>query len=195
MIKRNEESHILPPLQRDILLFLAKEGSQTKNKIASGVSRSYKPTWIAFNSLKGKKLIKETDVKTWRGREYRQFWLTDDGSIIALAEGADPDRLLELTKQIYPENQTLACYIEVLSKMSPHIVKIAYSALESKGKLETTDVINIILTEASSASSETNDKKQKEIINTLKTYPKEYELFKKRMDKILESIDKLKEIT
>ena len=191
MIKRNEESHILPPLQRDMLLYLAKEGSQTKNKIALGVSRSYKPTWTAFNSLKEKKLIKETDVKTWRGREYPQFWLTDNGVLIALAEGANPDRLLELTKQIYPKNQTLACYLEVLSKMSLHIIKIAYSALESKGKLEPTDVINIILTE----TAKTSDQLQKEVINTLKAYPKEYDLFKKRMDKILESLDKLKEMT
>jgi len=48
--------------------------------------------------------------------------------------------LLELTNQIYPENQMLACYLEVLSKMSLDIVKIAYSALEAKGKLELTDV-------------------------------------------------------
>jgi len=144
MIKRNVESHILPPLQRDILLYLAMEGSQTKNTIAVGVSRSYKPTWTALNSLEAKKLIKETDVKTWRGREYSQFWFTDDGTVIALADGADPDRLLELTKQIYPENQMLACYLEVLSKMSQDIIKIAYSALETKGKLEPTDVINIL---------------------------------------------------
>ena len=136
-------------------------------------------------------MIKETDVKTWRGREYSQFWLTDNGVLIALAEGADPDRLLELTKQIYPKNQTLACYLEVLSKMSLHIIKIAYSAIESKGKLEPTDVINILLTETAKIS----DQLQKEIIDTLKTYPKEYETFKKKMDQILESLDKLKEMT
>jgi len=147
MIKRNVESHILPLLQRDMILYLAKEGSHTKNAIASGVSRSYQPTWTAFKSLEKKSLIKETDVKTWRGREYQQFWLTDNGVLIALAEGADPDRLLELTRKIYPKNQRLACYLEVLSKMSLHIIKIAYSALESKGKLEPTDVINILLTE------------------------------------------------
>ena len=191
MSKHKEGNHILPPLQRDIVLYLAKEGSQTKNKIASGVSRSYKPTWTALNSLEAKKLIKETDTKTYRGRKHPQFWLTDDGAVIALAEGADPDRLIELTKQIYSENQMLACYLEVLSKMSLDIVKIAYSALEAKGKLEPTDVFNILFTE----STKISDQLQKEIIDILKTYPKEYDDFKKRMDQIWERLDKLKEMT
>jgi hypothetical protein len=63
-------------------------------------------------------------------------------------------RLLELTKQIYPENQTLACYLEVLSKMSLRIIKIAYSALEAKGKLEPTDMINLLLTETAKISDQ-----------------------------------------
>ncbi len=74
--------------------------------------------------------------------------------------------------------------------MSLHIIKIAYSALESKGKLEPTDVINILLSETAKIS----DQLQKEVIDTIKNYPKEYELFKKRMDKILESLAKLKEM-
>ena len=146
MSKKKSESHILPPLQRDIVLYLAEEGCQTKNAIASGVSRSYKPTWTAFNSLQKRKLLKETDSKTYRGRDYPQFWLTDDGAVIALAEGADPDRLLKLTKQIYPENQMLACYIEILSKMSHTIIKTVNSTLKAKGKLEPID--SILLTES-----------------------------------------------
>ena len=125
MIKRNDESHILPPLQRDILLYLAEDGSQTKNAIAKGVSRSYKPTWTAVNRRKEKERIIETDVHTWRGKEYSQFWLTDNGLLTALAEGAAPDRLLELTKLISPKNQTLACYLEVSSEMSRHIIQMA----------------------------------------------------------------------
>ncbi len=96
-----------------------------------------------------------------------------------------------MTKQIYPKNETLACYLIVVSKMNPDVIKIAYSAIVAKGKVETIDVINIILTESQTKSS---DQQQKEIIDTIKTYPKEYDLFKKRMDKILESLDKLKEM-
>ena len=35
---------------------------------------------------------------------------------------------------------------------------------------------------------------KKEIIVALKSYPKEYDLFKKRLDKILASFDKLKDM-
>ena len=93
-----------------------------------------------------------------------------------LAEEADPDRLLELTKQIYPENQMLACYLEVLSKMSLDIIKIAYFALEAKGKLEPTDVINILLTETIKIS----DQLQKEVIDLLKTYPQRIRLIQEK---------------
>ena len=65
------------------------------------------------------------------------------------------------------------------------------ATFSSKGKLEPIDVINILLTETSKIS----DQLQKEIIDTLKTYPKEYGTFKKKMDQIFESLDKLKDMT
>lgn len=192
MIQRKGESHILPPLQRDIILHLAEEGSQTINEIASGVSRSYKPTWTAFKSLKEKKFVKEASIKNHRGREYPQFWLTDDGALIALAEGADFDRLLELTKQIYPKNQILTCYLEVISKMELlDAVRVGYSALRRKGKLDPFDLMNMLFTER---EKKTTDRQLKEIVDVIKAYPKEYDLFKRRMDEILENFDKLKEM-
>ena len=193
MIKQQSTSHILPPLQSDILLHLAEEGSQTINEIASGVSRSYKPTWTAFNSLKQKKLVKEASVKNYRGREYPRFWLTDDGALVALAEGTDFDRLFELTKQIYPKNKILACYLEVVSKMNLlDTIRVGYSALKRKGELDPLDLMNMILT---GTKKKTTDQQLQEIVDVIKTYPKEYVSFKKRLDQILESLDKLKEIT
>ena len=40
----------------------------------------------------------------------------------------------------------------------------------------------------------TTDQELKEIVDINKAYPKEYDSFKKRMDQILESLDKLKEL-
>jgi hypothetical protein len=65
------------------------------------------------------------------------------------------------------------------------------STLKSKGTLEPTDILNILLTE----SAKISDQLQQEIIDTLKAYPKEYESFKKRMDIVLEELDKLKKMT
>jgi len=192
MIKQKRKSHTLPSLQSDIILHLAKNGSQTINEIATGVSRSYKPSWTAFKSLKEKKLVKEASVKNYRGRAYPQYWLTDDGTLIALSEGADLDRLLELTKQIYPKNQTLACYLEVVSKINPDVIRVGYSALRQKGKLEPIDLATMIFTET---QIKTHDQTLKEIIDTIKAYPIEYVTFKKKMNQLLESLNKLKEIT
>ena len=187
MIKRTDESHVLPPLRRDILLYLATEGPQTKNSIALGVSRSYKPTWTALNTLESKKLIKATRVKTHRRRDYPQFWLTHIGVLTALAEGANPDGLLLLTRQIYPENQSLAFCLELFSKMSLHTIEIFCSVLLVKGRLESTDVINALLTETPKIS----DQQLREIIDTLKAYPQQYDLFKKEMKEILDQINQM----
>lgn len=53
-------------------------------------------------------------------------------------------RLLELTKQIYPYNQTLACYLEVVSKINPDVLRVGFSALRQKGKLEPIDLAKMI---------------------------------------------------
>ena len=41
----------------------------------------------------------------------------------------------------------------------------------------------------------TTDQQLKEIIDVIKAYPEEYDSFKKRMDMILEGLDKLKKMT
>ena len=119
--------------------------------------------------------------------------MTDDGTLIALAEGVDFNRLLELTKLIYPKNQTLACYLEVVSKMKlVDAVRVGYSAIKRKGKLDPFDLMNMMFTETKKKAT---DQQLKEIVDVIKAYPKEYSSFKKRMDTILESLDKLKEMT
>jgi hypothetical protein len=189
MSKKKSESHILPPLQRKIILHLAKEGAQTKNEIASGVSTSYKPTWTAFNSLQKKKLIKETTLKTYRGQTYPQYWLTDDGALIALAEGADSKHLLGMAKQIYPEDQRLACYLEVLPKVNLDIIRVVYS-ITHKGRFELDELLNLLLI---GSATEKDDQSFEETVDTFKAYPDEFNAFKKRMDHIMEGLDKLKE--
>ena len=188
MSKKKLESHILPPLQRKIILYLAKEGAQTKNEIASGVSTSYKPTWTTFNSLQKKKLIRETTVKTYRGQKYPQYWLTDDGALVALAEGANSKHLLGLAKQIYPEDQRLACYLEVLPKVDLDIIRVVYS-ITQKGKFESDDLLNLLLI---GSATDKDDHSFEETVDTFKAYPDEFDAFKKRMDQIIEGLDKLK---
>ena len=85
-----------------------------------------------------------------------------------------------MTKQINPKNQTLACYLEVVSKMKIlDAVRVGYSALKRKGELDPLDLMNMVFTET---EKKTTDQQLKEIIEVIKAYPKEYDSFKKRID-------------
>lgn len=198
MSRRGPKGSILPPLQRRIILCLAEEGLQTINEIVKnipilGLAKvcHYKPTWLAVKSLGEKGVIHEVGVKEYRGRKYPQFWLTDDGLLVALTEGGTVEHLLQLTKQIYPNNRTLACYLEVASQMNPEIVRILYSAFNRSGKIEPADLAMVFVAEM---QTKDRNQRQKAIIDTLRAYPKEYGSFKKRMNQIMKDLDKLKEM-
>lgn len=90
-------------------------------------------------------------------------------------------------------NQTLACYLEVVSKMKLlDAIRVGYLALKRKGELDPFDLMAMMFTET---DKKTTDQQLKEIVDVIKAYPKEYYSFKKRMDQILESLDKLREMT
>lgn len=133
--------------------------------------------------------LAETTVKTYRGQNYPQYWLTDDGALVALAEGTDPKHLLGLAKQIYPEDQRLACYLEVLPKVDLDIIRVVYS-ITQKGKFESDDLLDLLLI---GSTTDKEGQSFEETVETFKAYPDEFDAFKKRMDKIMEGLDKLKE--
>jgi len=199
MSSQKSKGSILPPLQRRIILCLADGGLQTINEITSNIPLlklakvcHYKPTWMAVKWLGKKGLVREAGKKEYRGREYPQFWLTSDGVLVALTEGAPLERLLARTKEIYPKDETLACYLEVVSRLNPDIIRLAYSALRRKGKIEPIDLATILFAEM---QTDTSIQVYREIVKTIRSYPKEYEAFKRRMEKALETISKFNEMT
>src|SRR3972149_6880459 len=101
---------------------------------------------VGCELAKGKRLDSRSWIKKYRGRKYPQFWLTDDGAHVAQAEGASLSNLLAKTKQIYPDNKNLICYLKIASKLNPEIVKIVYSTMSKKGKLEPVDLNMILFT-------------------------------------------------
>lgn len=198
MSMHENKDNILPPLQNRVILCLAREGLQTVNEISANIPRlqlaqtcHYKPTWLAVKSLIKKGYIQQAGMKSYRGRKYPQFWLTDNGIFLAMIEGERFTDLLAKTKQIYPDNDTLACYLEVSSKLNPDIFRVAFSALKQKGKIESSDVITMLFT---GMQTETDDQQTKEIINILKKHPQEYLAFKTKMHKLLDNLDKLKKM-
>lgn len=198
MTKQKPKGNKLPPLQSKVVLCLAQKGNQTKNEINTNIpllklakKAHYKPTWVAIKSLTKKGLIQEVGTKHRRGQNYPKHWLTEEGIIVALIEGANPETLLNNTREIFPKNRTLLCYLEIASKLNPKIFGIAYSAIKTKGKLEPIDLIAISLTQM---QTETTMQTFREILKILKNeHPKLYNSIKSDIEKMSENLNQLKE--
>lgn len=188
MSKSKTKSDNLPSLQKLIVLHLAKNEPQTINETVRALSKSYKPTWTAFNSLENKKLIIKTDIKNYRGQEYPRFWLTDEGMILALLECASSEKLLRQTQILYPEVKIMHCFLEIMPFFDPEVVKMAYSSVKGKGKLEPVEVAQLIL---SGAAMPMDVETGKKVAATLKKYPQQYEALKIAIQFL---IDQLKQV-
>jgi len=188
MSKQQSKGNSLPPLQKRIILHLAKSGAQTINEAKSGIKGHYKSTWTAFNTLETKKLIKKTDVKIYRNREYPRYWLTQAGVFFALVEGANACNLLERTIKTYPDDKTLQCILEISPLVGLEGFRIALSAIQDKGKLDDLDAARIIL---ASAQGDISIQHLKEFIRILRKYPKDYERTKKQIGQVSTLLAKL----
>lgn len=67
---RLAKGDVLPPLQKRIVLYLARSEPQTINETMKALNGSYKSFWVAFDSLDKKQMIKKIDTKFYRGQEY-----------------------------------------------------------------------------------------------------------------------------
>jgi hypothetical protein len=186
-LKKNQ---LLPSLQKRIILNLAKNKPQTINETAKAIKGHYKASWLAFKSLTQKGLVQEVGIKEYRKRNYPTHWLTDEGVVVALFEGADPETLLKKTREIYPENQSLLYYLEIAPKLNPKVLEIGYSAVKTKGKLEPIDLATIMLTQM---QTETSIQDFWKTVAILKNYPKQYKSFKKQVEQMLENLSQLNE--
>jgi len=178
MSKQEGKGNSLPPLQKRIILHLAKSGAQTINETKSGLKGHYKSAWIASNALEAKGLVKKTDVKIYRNREYPRYWLTQAGVFVALVEGANPHNLLERTIKTYPDDKTLQCVLEISPVVGLEGFRIALSAVQDKGKLDDSDTMRMLL---AGAQKDVSIQQFKELLTIIKKYPNEYERTKKRI--------------
>jgi hypothetical protein len=178
MSKSQPKRSSFPPLQRRIILCLAKNDAQTINETKEGLKGHYKSTWIAFNVLQQKGLIKKTNAKIYRNREYPLFWLTQGGIFVALVEGADAGNLLQRAVNVFPDEKTLQCCLELSPLLGLEGFKIGLSAIQDKGKLDYSDMMKILL---AYAQKDMSMQQFKGIIETLKKYPKEHEATRKRI--------------
>ena len=188
MSEQENKGNSLPPLQKRIILHLAKSGAQTINETKSELEGHYKSSWIAFNTLKAKGLIKKTDEKIYRNRKYPRFWLTQAGIFVALVEGANTHNLLERTIKTYPDEKSLQCILEISPLTGLEGLRIALSAIKDKGKLDNSDMTRILL---AGTQKDVSIQQFKELIRILRKYPKDYERTKKRIGHVSTLLAKL----
>jgi hypothetical protein len=167
--KDKAEKEFLHPLQRSILLSLATSDPRTINETAKAINGHYRSTWNAINALKEKALITENGLKTHHGRNFPRFWLTEFGVLMALHEGAKPQALLRKTIQMFPEYTDLHFMIEAIPILDPNALNAAYEALLDNRKIEESDKISVLFTQAQIGLS--SDQK-KRFNSVLKKYPK-----------------------
>jgi hypothetical protein len=191
MSTQKSKGNNLPPLQKRIVLHLAENGAQTINETVKKLEGHYKSSWIAFNALEQKGLIKKTDLKIYRNREYPRFWLTQGGVFVALVEGANATNLLQRTLESYPNDKTLQCCLELSPLLGLEGFKITLSAIQDKGKLDDSDMMKIILAHA---QKEVSVDQFKKLIKILKRYPKEYYKTKKLLSQFSKTLTELESL-
>jgi len=192
MPSKEEKSEHLRSLQKLIVLHLAKNGPQTINQTHNSTGHDYHPTHIAFKTLEKKGIVRKGKMKYLNiGRKFPLYWLTEEGALLALIEGASPTDLLTIAKQVYPNNQRFHFGLDMARHANPKIFEIALTALRTKGKLEPADLAAIMITQMETNAS------MKTFIETLRTYrkyPKEYEQFRQSITWMQENFNKLKEM-
>lgn len=188
MSKGKRKGSTLPPLQKLIVIHLSNAGPQTINETVKKIQHSYKPSWVAFNNLEKKGIIKKSGMKEYRNQEYPLFWLTEEGVILALIEGASPIELLTTTKQVYPENQVLQFGLEMAPHLDVEIFRYALTTVRTKGKLEPADIVYIMITPM---QTDTTMEKFIQALEAYRKYPKQYKQFKQKIAEMQENFNKL----
>jgi len=182
---------ILPPLQKQIILFLAQNNPQTVNEASKALNKSYKSLWTALNSLKEKHLVQTVNVKSYRGREYPQFWVSPAGVLLALFEGIRSDNLLEKSLVIYPEDTNLQAILEVSPILGTEAFKFAFQVILIKGKLEQSDIPLIIFTQM---QKDIDISQLEPLIAILKKHPQQFEITKAYAEEINRKLAKIESL-
>ncbi len=178
----------LPSLQKAIVAYMAENEPKTIRQISIALSKDYSATHTAFKSLEKKKLVAKTTVKRYREQDFDCSWLTDEGMILAMIDGADVNRLLELTKIIYPDVEVAHIFLEVIQLLGVDTLRVTYGYAKGKGKLEFAEVLQITLAGALSAVEIDTGKK---VAKVLKKYPTYYAALKSVVEEMIRTLNQL----
>jgi DNA-binding MarR family transcriptional regulator len=183
-----DKSDFLRFLQRRILLFLAINEPKNKYAIARAMKEYATSTRKSLKSLEESGLIKKIDKRMSLGRLRDCYWLTDSGVFLALIEGAKPRKVLERTREMYPENKLLHLMIEITPILGTAMHKIGYSSLSTKGKLDETDKSAMM---SSQLQKELSLEQIKELFTIMEKYPEQVGDIQAKIEEMLEKMKKV----
>jgi Tfp pilus assembly ATPase PilU len=181
------ENQYLPPLQKQILLYLAENHPQSKYSVSKGMKGYYKSVYDAIDDLTGKKILVEIKEEEYRNQKHSAYWLTPAGVFIALVQGANAKKVLNRVIEVYPDNKELQCLVEVTTVIGTDMHQIGYQAILKKGKCEKSD---ISLMMGTIFLGDLSLDEIMEIIVLMKKYPEQFGDFKEQMDEIIGNMKK-----
>jgi hypothetical protein len=186
-LKGVTENQYLPPLQKQILLYLAERQPQSKYKISKGLKGYYKSVYDAIDELAKKKLLAEINEEEYRNQTHSVYWLTSTGTFIALVQRVNSKTLLNRTNEIIPDDKMLQYLIELSAILGTEMYKVGYQAILKNGRLEKSDISQMMTVQL---VKEMSFEQLKQIIEITKKYPEQYGNLKAQIDEMIEKMKK-----
>lgn len=160
----------------------------TINETATTLNEHYKASWNAFKRLESMKLITKVGSKIYQNNEYPLFWVTEDGAVVAICEGADQKRVLRRVFKIYPDNRNLHFALEIMPIFGLDAFKLVCSAFAKKGKLEESDKAQIYATQMQNKFTPDEEAQFSDVLNR---YPEQQKPFVDAFSKMNINMEKL----
>ena len=189
MAKPKTQSDDLQSVEKLIVLNLARNKPQTKRETAKAISKHYKSTWDAYKRLEEKKLIQPASTKPYNTIDYPRYWLTDEGIMRALIEGAKPERMLKQVKILYPDAKPTHVFLTIAQFVHSEVLKMVYSSVKGKNKIGLREILIVFLSQPSIAM---DDDAAKKIATALKEYPEEYALIREKLEEMKNQLERVK---
>ena len=173
MTTKNDQ---LPPLQKEIILLLSKEGPLTKHGIAKKLDKSYKNVDFALNSLKIKNLIEPSGTKHYRNQRFNTYWLTLKGVVEAFVNGASIQQLKVLTENVLKQkSEHLDVFFDLMASLKRKNARKILGMIDfSNGRPRLISIdLNIM-----------NEKEARKVLRVVK----KYESYRRKVKQALQSV-------
>jgi len=105
-----------------------------------------------------------------------------------LFEGESPEKLLEKTLRIYPEDVYLQAILEVSPILGTEAFEVAFRIILTKGKIENTDLPMIILTQM---QKDIDISQFEPLLKILRKHPDQFEATKSYTQVLIKKLSKL----